>query len=126
MVSDTNNVYSLQYNFMASFIKETNIEFELLVQWYVLFLLYTFPSLSSRRLCAAACGGHCSWLDTEDPLPGFLLYAPILNYSGNRFNSNLESYAFFQSFFFFFTSCLLFSEFRQQVQKKECHLKVIK
>lgn len=101
MVSDTNNVYSLQYNFMASFIKETNIEFELLVQWYVLFLLYTFPSLSSRRLCAAACGGHCSWLDTEDPLPGFLLYAPILNYSGNRFNSNLESYAFFQSFFFF-------------------------
>lgn len=126
MVSDTNNVYSLQYNFMASFIKETNIEFELLVQWYVLFLLYTFPSLSSRRLCAAACGGHCSWLDTEDPLPGFLLYAPILNYSGNRFNSNLESYAFFQSCFFFFTSCLLFSEFRQQVQKKECHLKVIK
>lgn len=43
MVSDTNNVYSLQYNFMASFIKETNIEFELLVQWYVPFLLYTLP-----------------------------------------------------------------------------------
>lgn len=29
----------------------------------------------------------------------FLLYTPILNYSGNRFNSNLGPYAFFQNFF---------------------------
>lgn len=58
----------------------------------------------------------------------FLLYAPILNYSGNRFNSNLGPYPFFQSFFVLscFTSCLLFSEFRQQVQEKECHLMFIK
>lgn len=123
MVSDTNNVYSLQYNFMAPFIKETNIEMELLVRWRALFLLCTFTSLLSCSLSAPACGGHCTWFHTKTRC---LVFALCTNSKSVETGLRAtQSPMLFSRVFFFFQVACPFLNFDSKFKERNVILRLL-
>lgn len=121
-VSDANNVYSLQNNFMAPFIKTPILRWNCECDG----VCFSCPAPSPNS-CHV---GFSHNLPATLPLvrqvrvtAQVFLSEHILDYSGNKFHSTR---ALQVSPEFLKTRCLLSSEFRQSSKKKKCWLNVMK